>query len=111
MVVYIREAHPSDGWKMPKNEKEGIDFSQPKTAEERGKIAAACKTKLDLSIPFVVDGIDNKVGEAYAGWPDRLYIVDREGKIAYKGGPGPRGFVVSEMAAKLDEVLKAEKKP
>ena len=109
--MYIREAHPEDGWKMPANEKAGIAFNQPKTEEERGKIATVCKTKLDLSIPFVVDGIENKVGEAYAGWPARLYIVDKEGKIAFKGAPGPKGFVVAEMEAKLAEVLKSGKSP
>lgn len=57
-------------------------------------------------MPFVVDALDNKVGEAYAAWPDRLYIVGKDGKIAYKGAPGPAGFKAQEMADKLASLLK-----
>jgi Iodothyronine deiodinase len=39
-----------------------------------------------------VDGIDNKVESAYTGWPDRLYLIDRGGKVLYKSKPGPFGF-------------------
>jgi hypothetical protein len=83
---------------------------QPKTDAERNRVAEDCAAKLKLSIPFVVDEVNNRVGEAYAGWPDRLYIVGKDGRIAYTGGPGPRGFDVREMSAKLAEVLAADEK-
>lgn len=108
--MYMKEAHPDDGRKTPKNEKDGIAFHQPKTEAERATVATECKTKLALSLPFVLDGLDNKVGEAYAAWPDRLYIVGKDGKIYFKGDPGPKGFKVSEMAGKLEELLKGEGK-
>ena len=76
---------------------------------ERDSVAGTCAAKLELTFPFVVDGMDNKAEAAYAGWPDRLYIVRKDGSIAYKGGPGPGGFRVAEMEAKLEEVLKAQK--
>ena len=78
---------------------------QPKTDAERNRVAEDCAAKLKLSIPFVVDEVNNRVGEAYTGWPDRLYIVGTDGRIAYKGGPGPGGFSVREMSAKLAEIL------
>lgn len=50
-------------------------------------------TKLDLEgIPALVDELDDAVSIAYAAWPDRLYLVDLEGRIAYHGGRGPFGF-------------------
>lgn len=91
---------------MPKNKQEGVVVNQPKSEEERAKVATTCAESLKLSIPFVVDTLDNKTETAYAGWPDRLYIVGKDGKIAYKGGPGPRGFNVKELEAKLAELLK-----
>jgi hypothetical protein len=81
-------------------------FEQPKTDDARAKVAEACVEHLKLTLPCVVDGVDNRVGAAYAGWPDRLYIVGTDGKILYKSEPGPRGFKLPEMTAKLDEVLK-----
>ena len=56
---------------------------------------------LHLKTPLVVDEIDNRVGETYAAIPDRLYVIDREGRIAYRGGPGPFGFNPSEMEQSL----------
>lgn len=50
---------------------------------------------------MVVDGTDNRVGKAYGGWPDRLYAIDRDGRVAYRGGPGPFGFNPREMEQSL----------
>ncbi len=105
MVVYIREAHPDDGWQTKANKRDKVIFIQPTKLAERNKVATVCSANLNLSIPFVVDKMDNKVNESYAGWPDRLYIVGKDGKIAYKGAPGPRGFKVREMADKLASIV------
>jgi len=105
-VVYIREAHPADGWQVNANVKAGIEIDQPKTMEERIDVASECVREMKLSIPAIIDGMDNKVGEDYAGWPDRLYIVDKAGKIAYRGGKGPGGFKPLEMEEALKKILK-----
>ena len=74
--------------------------------EERIAVAKTCYSKLGLSFPAIIDGMDDKVEEAYGGWPDRLYIVDKKGKIAYKGGEGPGGFKPLEMEKKLKQLCK-----
>ena len=108
LVVYIKEAHPVDGWAMLSNETQGISIKDPKTYEERAKVAAESCVKLETAIPCLVDGINNKVNAAYAAWPDRLYVVDKEGKIAVAGGQGPRGFMpaVAEVTTWLAENVK-----
>ncbi len=97
-VVYIKEAHPSDGWVAPANERQGISISDPKSYEERVKVAEEACRKMETNIPCLVDGIDNGVNTAYAAWPDRLYVVDKDGRIAVAGGPGPRGFLPAVKA-------------
>lgn len=87
--------------------KDGIEINKPKTMEERVAIAKTCYSKLGLSFPAIIDGMDDKVGNTYAGWPDRLYIVNKKGKIAYKGEKGPGGFKPLEMAAKLKQLCKS----
>ena len=94
--MYIREAHPTDGWALPKNK---FEITDPKTVEERRKVAREFAAQLKVSIPILVDTIDDKVESAYAGWPDRIYIIDGDGKIAHKGAPGPSGFTPSVVAA------------
>jgi hypothetical protein len=103
--VYIKEAHPEDGWKVGANEKAGIKVFQPKTVGERTTVAETCAGKLDIKFPVLLDGMDNKVNNDYAAWPDRLYIVGKDGRIAYKGGPGPGGFRTAEMGAALEKLL------
>ncbi len=104
-VVYIREAHPSDGWQVGANKSQGIIFEQPMTLEERKDVAHTCQLGLDISIPILIDDIDNTVERAYAAWPDRLYVVSREGRIGYKGGVGPGGFKPQAMEKSLKNLV------
>jgi type I thyroxine 5'-deiodinase len=53
---------------------------------------------------MLVDGMDDAVNRAYAAFPDRLYLVGRDGKIAFRGGPGPAGFRPDE----LEEAIRRE---
>ena len=49
--------------------------------------------------------MDNSTDEAYAALPDRLYLIGRDGRIAFKGGPGPFGFRPKEFEAAIDAYL------
>lgn len=60
--------------------------------DERVEVAQACTLGLDLSIPTLLDEMTNAVDEAYVALPDRLYVVDADGRVAYRSGPGPMGF-------------------
>ena len=101
LAVYVREAHPTDGWRVPFNDKVGISIQQPKTGKERTKVAEHCCTTLEITMPVLVDGLDDRVGHAYSGMPDRLFVIDRQGKVTYKGGRGPFGFKPGEMEQSL----------
>jgi hypothetical protein len=57
-------------------------------------------------MPTVVDGIDNAVASAYGGWPDRLYLVGADGRIAFQGGEGPFGFKPDELERALQGVAR-----
>jgi hypothetical protein len=57
---------------------------------------------------MLVDTIDDKVGAPYSGMPSRLYLIDREGKVAYKSGRGPFGFKPAELEHSLILLLQAD---
>jgi alkylhydroperoxidase family enzyme len=97
LAVYVREAHPTDGWREPSNDKAGIAIAQPRTPGEREAVASTCSLKLKISMPLLVDGLDDKVGHLYSGMPDRLYLIDRNGRVAYQGGRGPWGYKPGEL--------------
>ena len=80
-------------------------MAAPKTEEERVGLASACVRNLKIDIPAVVDGLDNYIGRAYTAWPDRLVVIDKSGRVAYKSKPGPFGFRPDEMAAILAKVI------
>lgn len=64
----------------------------PIDAQERAAVAGSCVEDLKLPMPALIDGVDDKVGRAYGGWPDRLYLIGKDGKVAFAGAQGPAGF-------------------
>ena len=101
LMVYVREAHPTDGWVMKSNEKVGVAVAQPTTFAERQAVAEQCAAKLSPSMPLLVDDISDTVGNAYSGMPARLYVIDTNGIVTYKSGRGPFGFKPEEMEQAL----------
>ena len=111
LAVYVREAHPIDGWRMTSNEKAGIKIKQPRERAERIAVADQCSSALEITMPLLVDEQDDRVGHAYSGMPDRSYVIDRKGRVAYKSGRGPFGFLPGEMEQALIMLLLDEGKP
>jgi iodothyronine deiodinase-like protein len=101
LLVYIREAHSTDGWQVPRNEAENVLIESAKSEEMKHEHATSCARTLGIKFPALVDGMDNRVESEYSGWPDRLYLVNRSGKIAYKSGVGPAGFKPAELEAAI----------
>jgi hypothetical protein len=97
LTLYIKEAHPEDEWQMDINEREGVCYAQPRTLADRQRIAADFVGRFHYPIPFAVDRMDNRANTLYAAWPERLYILDELGRIAYKGKTGPFGYHPEEV--------------
>jgi len=102
VVVYIREAHPEDGWVVNANRDENIRYLDPTTNDERQEVAAACALRLKIRMPVVVDDVDDNIASAYGALPDRLYLIGRGGKVAYQGDPGPWGFDPDGLAQAIE---------
>ena len=100
LTVYIKEAHSTDEWQMPENESEDVCYAQPRTTAQRVAIANDFVTRFHYGMPLVVDPIENEANRLYAGWPERLYVIE-DGVIRYKGGQGPFHFDPEELAAWL----------
>ena len=106
LVVYVREAHPEDGWVLESNREQQIAFHDPVSLEQRAQVAETCATRLEIDMPVVLDALDNQVAQQYGGWPDRLYLIGRDGRIAYQGDEGPSGFKPELLAAAIEKELK-----
>lgn len=92
LCVYIQEAHPSDGWQVQANLDDDVVMAAPKTMAERENMAEVCMLKLALDMPMVVDDMDDAIDAAYNALPERLYLLDAGGKVAFKTVAGSHGF-------------------
>lgn len=107
-IVYIREAHPTDGWSIPNNQ---FQVKSPRSLDERQAIAKKFAEKLEVSMPILVDSIDDEVSKSYSCWPNRMCIIGADGKIVDKGTAGPNGVATSARRAAevLDSLLEKAK--
>ena len=105
-IVYIQEAHPIDAWQVDDNLEDDVLVKSTMTADERFSTAGLCVKNLGIELPAIVDGPDNRVERLYTGWPDRLYVIDRDGKIASKSAAGPFGFKPAAVEASLKQLLR-----
>lgn len=90
--VYIAEAHPTDEWQVPHNAADGVLLQQHRSLVDRREAARLGRRRLGLTLPTLLDNMQDAGSDAYAAWPERIYIIDANGYIAYQGGPGPGGF-------------------
>ncbi len=102
LTIYIKEAHPDDEWQMQPNLDQGVCYLQPKTLAQRVAIANDFARRFHYPLPLGVDPMDDTANRAYAAWPERLYVLDPDGRIVYKGGNGPFHYKPAEVRAWLE---------
>jgi tetratricopeptide (TPR) repeat protein len=108
-LVYIREAHAEDGseaqWQSTINAREGISLSPARNLAEKREHADLCVRKLNLPWAAVVDGMDGGAETAYQAWPSRVYVIGRDGRIAFNSRLGEFDFRPAELDTALREIL------
>ena len=95
---------------MEINEKENVVFNDPQYYDERISLAGTCSTNLGIEFPALVDTIENTTEIAYTAWPDRLYIIDKNGRVAFKSEAGPFGFKTDRLSAVLELLVPQDTK-
>lgn len=103
LCVYIKEAHTTDGSQSPANVDDGILYADPTTEDERAEIAGACMLRYNFTFPMVLDNMSNEVESKYVAMPERLYVLDKDGRVTWKCGLGPHYFDVDGF----EEAVKA----
>lgn len=93
------------------NREQKVEYRQPETAEEREGVAAACALGLRLTISTLIDDMENGAATAFNAWPERLYVLGTDGRIAYKGGKGPYGFDPEELDGFLKTYAATRREP
>ena len=110
-VVYIQEAHPTDLWTMSSNTRDHVLYASPQSDGERAGTASACVRNLGIQIPAIIDGIENRTERAYTAWPDRLYLIGTNGRVAFKTAAGPFGFSAKYLEQALEKEVAEHPQP
>ena len=120
VVVYVKEAHPTDKWWLGRSRTQTLlhelsgnparlDVAEPVTLAQRRKVAASCQANLfDGVVPLYVDLMDDRVSQAYAAKPTRIYLIDAAGRVVYNPGIGPFGFSPDHLEPAIREYLEQE---
>ncbi len=104
-LVYLKEIHPTDGWQVRENEEDAVLVRQHRSLRERIEVGQTCMLKMALEMPAMVDEMDDAVATAYGAMPERLYLVGRDGRVAFKSGIGPMFFRPKEWESAIARYL------
>ena len=102
--IYVREAHPTDGRQARENVSEKILVKSPTTEAERAVIASNCVSALKITIPCLVDNIENTTQKNYEAWPARACVIGTNGILEYISQPGPQGVDPEAIRKVLERV-------
>ena len=100
-IVYVQETRPANQGKTPSDERNNVPDNSPPTRLERAKIADDCLRNLNVTIPCLVDDMNNSVRKLYHGWPARVCIVGTDGKITFISPSSPSGMNPPDMETAL----------
>lgn len=86
LLVYIDEAHPTDGWVMPGG---AFELARPRSIAERRAAAEEFRRRLSVGFPIVLEPMDRSAERTFGAFPNRLVIADAGGTVVANGKPGP----------------------
>ena len=120
VIVYVREAHPSDKWWLAESRTlqtffglsgtlARSDVIEPATLDERREVAGSCfETLFQAKVPLFVDSIDDEVSTLYTAKPTRIYLIGTDGRVVYNPGIGPFGYNPDHLGREIAAYLQAE---
>lgn len=88
LTIFIKNAHATDVNPSDENARDGVCYMTPKTLTQRLAIASDFLARQTYSIPLVVDEMDDDAMRLYAAFPERLYVIDELGRVAFQSPEG-----------------------
>lgn len=100
LLVYVAEAHPGQILAVPTANGGSELRVIPLLGDEKQNLEHLkhLVTIGKLTIPAAVETPANSANREYAAYPNRLYVIGADGRVAFKGAPGPTGLKVPDLA-------------
>lgn len=97
-VVYSKEPHAGETSHFKK-------YAQHTTYEHKKQYAQEMVAEFGMKVPVLIDDLDESVVHAFGRMPNMTFIVDKEGRIAYKSD----WMEAARVEELLDELLAEQK--
>ena len=97
LMIYQREAHPAEAAQVPENAADGLAIISPKSLDDRCRTCQQAQGTLSLTMPAVVDQLNDQTAYDYMTDPVRLFLVDTSGRIAFQTAQGPWSFRAKDL--------------
>jgi len=89
LCVYLMEAHAQDEWPLYSYSSEGKNGQQQqpqpqlqhKSLFDRKNAAMKFKQEMSNEVNLVVDSWENDFDSKFAAWPERAYVLDKDGRV------------------------------
>jgi len=95
IIIYIKEAHASDGWKF-----DGSQYSFIANHRNIQNRLDAAKIMIEMAkinkISVYCDTIDDHTNHIFRASPERLYVLHDQ-KVLYQGQCGPVGYSIPSL--------------
>ena len=103
-VLYLEEAHPTDGWMYP-----AVQYltKQATVLGERmamARVLCAEMKRLGCPAPVFADSMSNAASRVFGALPERLAIL-LNGEVKFVGGKGPEGYSIIDARDALQACL------
>lgn len=88
IIIYTREAHAVDTGRTSSYslDEEGNPIYEPQTYQERLELAIKTIDAEGITVPVLVDEMDNPLWCTYGPAPNIAYLIGTDGKIVIKQG-------------------------
>jgi hypothetical protein len=92
-MIYVSEAHPEFGQD---------DYTRnPQTLKDRHLAAQDLAKQKEMTLPILIDTIDNRAAEVFGAAPTRIVVLDARGEVVFF----TEGMPSSNMAVPVPAVL------
>jgi hypothetical protein len=81
MVIYTKEAHPKGEWEVERNRDSDIEIEQHKDLDAREEMALKARAELKLTVPILIDTMDNATAKTYGLGPNGAVVIGRDLKV------------------------------
>ena len=71
-TIYVREPHP------------GEHYGPHRSLAQKIRFAQDCRRQDGIQTPILIDDLEGSVHRSYGSMPNMVYIIDKNGGVAYK---------------------------